>query len=149
MRLSLEGSIFPIGGQFPQCQGLEDEAGNSVGGIPVQRYQEVTLVPHLVLSGFSQLGCPIDAGIGGALSYTVPLRSSAWFVFGAGAYAAPARVPLYGSLGNALDPRVIDPPIARSLRADVVWAAPNGRTFNLGVETRGRVRQMVSFGSTF
>jgi hypothetical protein len=41
------------------------------GGIPVQHYAELRLTPRLVLSGFTQLGCPIDAGIGGVLTFAL------------------------------------------------------------------------------
>jgi hypothetical protein len=61
MRLTLEGSIFPKASGFPQCASLEDDVGNSVGGIPVQHYTDWQLTPRLVLSAFTQLGCPIDA----------------------------------------------------------------------------------------
>jgi hypothetical protein len=67
-----------------------------VGGVPVEHYAELRLTPRLTLSGFTRLGCPIDAGIGGALTYAVPLRESLSFVFGAGLYAVPGQLPLFG-----------------------------------------------------
>ena len=102
MRLTLEGSISPRAGGFPQCASLEDDVGNSVGGIPVQHYTDWRLTPHLVLSVFTQLGCPIDAGMGAVVTYTVPIRPSVAWVFAAGAYAAPAQFPLYGGMQPAL-----------------------------------------------
>ena len=114
----------------------------------MQHYEEVTLIPHLVLSGFSQMGCPIDAGIGAALTYSMPISRSAWFVLGAGAYGTPPRVALLGGLFNALNPQLLAPPASAAVRADMVWSTPSGRTFNLGVQSHG-ARQLVSFGSTF
>ena len=74
LRLSLMGSVIPKASGFPNCATREDDVGNSVGGIPVQHYVEWRLTPRLVLSAFTQLGCPIDGGIGTALTYAVPLR---------------------------------------------------------------------------
>ena len=102
IRLSLVGSVLPKASMFPDCDTLEDDVGNSVGGIPVQHYWDLHLMPKLVLSVFSQLGCPIDAGIGAALTYTVALRESAWLVFGAGLYAAPGQFPLFGGVESSV-----------------------------------------------
>jgi hypothetical protein len=74
LRLLLAGSVIPKASWFPNCVSREDDVGNSVGGIPVQHYSELRLTPRLVLSGFTQLGCPIDAGIGTAFTYALALR---------------------------------------------------------------------------
>lgn len=151
MRLTLEGSIFPKAGWFPQCASLEDDVGNSVGGIPVQHYMDWRLTPRLVLSVFSQLGCPIDGGIGAVATYTIPIRRSVAWAFAAGAYAAPAQFPLYGGLKSALPLAVkgANAPAAVSTRTDIVWKAAGGHTYNLGVQVLGQSRQQVTFGAGF
>jgi hypothetical protein len=152
-RLSLIGTIVPMASMFPQCSSLEDAVGNSVGGIPVQHYIDWRIAPRLVFSAFSQLGCPIDAGLGGVFTYEVPLRASLSLVFAAGMYAAPGQLGVFGGL-PALLPSLISgmrggpTTIPASLRMDVVWHAPGKLPYNLGVESRGR-RQQVSFGGGF
>jgi hypothetical protein len=151
LRLSLEGSIFPMAGGFPNCASREDDAGNSVGGIPVQHFRMVRLTPRLTLSGFSQLGCPIDAGVGGALTYAAPLTRSSWLVFGGGLYVAPGQVPLFGGVGPSLANGIRAAPSAVSTagRVDLVWKASGERTYNLGLQTNGRGRQSLMFGGSF
>src|SRR5580704_2319373 len=65
LRLSLQSTIFPMAGAFPNCASLEESSGNSFNGFPVQRYTIVPLTPNLTLQGFSSGGCPIDGAIGG------------------------------------------------------------------------------------
>jgi hypothetical protein len=151
LRLTLEGSIFPKAGGFPQCATLEDDVGNSVGGIPVQHYADWQLTPRLVLSVFSQLGCPIDAGIGAAVSYTVPIRPSVAWVFAAGAYAAPAQFQLFGGTQSALSLALkgASAPAEVSARTDIVWKSADGHPYNLGVQVLGQSRQQITFGSGF
>ncbi len=122
------------------CLSREDDAGNSTGGIPIQHYAEVRLTPKLVLSAFSQLGCPVDAGIGGAFTYTVPLRESASLVFGGGAYAAPAQVPLFGGLSTSIlrGLQGSDSAVHMAARVDVVWKSQDGHPYNVGVQSFGR-----------
>jgi hypothetical protein len=152
-RLSLIGTIVPIASMFPQCSSLEDAVGNSVGGIPLQHYVDWRIAPRLVFSAFSQLGCPIDAGLGGVFTYEVPLRSSLSLVFAAGVYTAPAQLGLFGGL-PALLPSLLSgmrggpTTIPTQVRMDLVWHAPGRLPYNLGVESRGR-RQQVSFGGGF
>jgi hypothetical protein len=161
LRLSLEGSIIPKAGGFPNCASREDAVGNSVGGIPVQHYAEWRLTPRLVLSGFTQLGCPIDAGIGAALTYAVPLRRSLQLVFGAGIYAAPGQIALFSGpqaslpqyLGSLLasaaqGPR-IDSPVNGAARVDLVLNAKDGHPYNVGVESLGSGTQTIKFGGGF
>jgi hypothetical protein len=150
LRLSLQGNVAPMAGGFPQCAALQDDVGNSVGGIPVQHYGEVRLMPRLVLSVFSQLGCPIDAGMGAAMTYEVPLRKTVSLVFGAGTYAAPGQVPLYGGFQSALlrGMRGLPSPVNAAGRVDLVWKTQDGHPLNLGVQTRGRTQQLT-FGGGF
>jgi hypothetical protein len=151
MRLTLEGSIFPKAGGFPQCASLEDDVGNTVGGIPVQHYTDWQLTPRLVLSAFTQLGCPIDAGIGAVVTYTVPIRPSVAWVFAAGAYAAPGQFPLYGGARSAISLalKAASGPAAISARTDIVWKAADGHPYNMGVQALGQSRQQITFGAGF
>ncbi len=152
LRLSLEASLFPKGGGFPNCASREDDVGNSVGGIPVQHSMMLRLTPRLVLSGFTQLGCPIDAGLGGALTYALPVTRSAWLVFGGGLYAAPGQAQLFGETSTLAAFRGAPYPVSTAGRVDFVWKTNGDRTFNLGVQTlssRGRGVQSVMFGGGF
>jgi hypothetical protein len=142
IRLSLEGSVAPVGGRFAQCASLGDDVGNSVGGIPVQHYTEVRLMPKLVLSVFTQLGCPIDAGMGAALNYTAPVGRSTWLVFGAGGYIAPGQLPLGSQRGGPS-------PISTAARTDLVWKPTGGNPYHVGVQSLGRTHQQVVFGGAF
>ncbi|MBV9945528.1 MAG: hypothetical protein JOZ69_01615 [Myxococcales bacterium] len=151
MRLTLEGSILPKAGGFPQCASLEDDVGNSVGGIPVQHYRDWRLTPRLVLSAFTQLGCPIDAGVGAVVTYTVPLRPSVGWVFAAGAYAAPGQFQLFGGVPSALSLawNGASAPAAVSARTDLVWKAADGHPYNVGVQALGHGRRQITFGAGF
>jgi hypothetical protein len=151
IRLSLEGSVFPRAGEFANCATLGDDAGNSVGGIPLQRYVEWSITPRLVLSGFSQGGCPIDAGVGGAMTYSVPLRAGASLVFGAGLYAAPGQFPLWGGAASVLSlaAKGAYVPAAASLRADVVWQDRKENPYHVGIQAVSPGRAQVVFGGGF
>jgi hypothetical protein len=152
LRLSLMGAAPRLAGGFPQCASREDDAGNSVGGIPVQHYWEWRFAPRLVLSAFTQLGCPIDGGIGAVVTYSVPLRasSSLSLVFGAGAYAAPAQFQLFGGPAPsfALGLRGARSPAPVSARTDLVWGPPD-RPRNVGVQSLGTSTRLVTFGGGF
>jgi hypothetical protein len=160
LRLSLEASVVSRAGGFPNCVSREDAAGNSVGGIPIQRYAQWRLTPRLVLSGFSQGGCPIDAGIGGVFTYVVPLRPSLQLVLGAGIYAAPGQLPLFagaqasvtqtlGSLQNAaVQGLTKDSPVHGAVRVDLVWPSNRGGPYTFGVESFGG-KNAVKFGAGF
>jgi hypothetical protein len=161
LRLSLVGSVIPKASGFPNCVSREDDVGNSVGGIPVQHYFELRLMPRLVLSGFTQLGCPIDAGIGTALTYAVPLRPSVQLVFAAGIYMAPGQIGLFrgpqpsvvqyvGSLAAlAVQRPRFDSPVNGAARVDLVWNAKDGHTYNVGMESVGAGKQTIKFGGGF
>jgi len=131
LRLSLTSDIFPQASLFPNCASREDASGNTIHGMPLQRYTMLALGPHLVLSGFSQTACPVDSGMGGAITYAVPIDKRLWLVAGAGIYSVPAHDTL--------------PARTRSdLRLDVVTKTEGGRVFNVGIGKRG-----VSFGGAW
>jgi hypothetical protein len=154
LRLSLEASLSPKAGGFPNCVSREDAVGNSVGGIPVQRSTMLRLTPRLVLSGFTQLGCPIDAGLGAALTYALPVSRSSWLVFGGGVYGAPGQAQLFGGLGPSMlgAVRGTPSPVSAAGRIDLVWKTRGERTFNVGVQALApgaRGVQSVLFGGGF
>jgi hypothetical protein len=133
LRLSLQSTLFPLAmsGVFPNCAMYEDPSGNSLQGFPVQRYTFLQLTPNLALHGFSTAGCPIDSGMGAAVTYSIPIKPSIWLVAGAGAYTVPAHFGL--------------PARQRSdFRLDLVKTTSDGRSVSVGVGRRG-----VSVGGSF
>lgn len=146
IRLSLSSGYFSHDSMFANCASREEAAGNSIGGMPVQKFTLLRLSPHLVLTGFSSLGCPIDGAIGGAISYGVPLSATTHFVLSSGFYSAPALPP-------ALVTRA-DAKTTGALRADIVWQTPKGTTRSLGIGTTagvggGASRNVFTFGGAF
>jgi hypothetical protein len=131
---------------------VQDAAGNTVGGIPIQHYREWRFTPQLVLSAFTQMGCPIDAGIGAVLTYAVRLdtSSSLSLAFGAGAYAAPAQFSLFGGAARslALGLQSARSPAQMSARTDLVWGSPD-RPRNLGIQSLGTSTRLLTFGGGF
>ena len=131
LRLSLQSGIVPMAGGFPQCQTLEEASGNSVRGIPVLRYTLLRLTPNLVLHGFSSGGCPIDGGIGAAITYSVPVAPTLWLVAGAGMYGVPSHYPLPART-------------QQDVRVDLIKQVDAGHSLSVGVGRRG-----VAFGGVF
>jgi hypothetical protein len=83
----------------------------------------MTIVPRLTLVGFSRLGCPLDAGIGGVVGYSTPIAPNAWLVASAGIFGtstAWAKAPAAQS----------------DARVDVIFQRPSGRAFGVGVDAR-------------
>jgi hypothetical protein len=137
LRLSLTSTIFPIGSSFPQCE--PEASGNTVNGFPVQHWLSWRVLPRLSLHAFSSLGCPIDGGLGGGVTYTSPLSSSLWLVGSAGAYAIPPRPPVLPARTSA------------EVRLDLMKQTNTGRTFQFGLEHKTGtgvtgVPVMVTFG---
>ncbi len=141
LRLALTEGLFPVASQFPECASREEASGNSVHGFAVQRYSFLRLAPRLVLHGYSMAGCPVDAGLGGGLTYSAPLSTNLWLVPSAGLFALPGvgggRAALYTT----------------AARVDIVKNLAWGRTLSVGVNTRQRTgsRQFtaVNFGGSF
>ena len=100
LRLSLLGNAYSIAGAIPgdPChQGQLVAANPGAWVFPWQQATYVSLTPRLVLHGFSRLGCPLDAGAGTGLTYSIPLPNNLWLVasggvFGQPAYPGPTRV---------------------------------------------------------
>jgi hypothetical protein len=142
LRLALTSSIFPLAGGFPQCASREEAAGNTVNGFPIQRLRTLALTPRLSLIGFSQGGCPIDGGLGGGATYTIPLRPSLWLVAGAGYYVVPGRDVAIPTRTGA------------DLRMDLVKKTDSGQLLRFGVEQKSGTNVpgrpvMVTFGMGF
>jgi hypothetical protein len=141
LQLSLMGGLFSQASALSGCFSREDASGNSLNGFALQRYSYLLLAPRLVLHGFSNAGCPIDAGLGSGLTYSVPLTKSLWLVPSAGFYAQPV-------LGYASSMVVTS-----AARVDVVKQLGWGRTLSLGLGTRQRTGSSqfsaVSFGGSF
>jgi hypothetical protein len=131
LRLSLLGAVTPLASMFPNCDTREDASGNSSGGVPMRRSAALRLVPSLVVHAFSSAGCPVDAGLGAAVTTTFALPSSLWLVAGAGVYAVP---PHAGLRARA----------AADVRIDLMKEVEGGATWSVGVGRRG-----VSVGGTF
>ncbi len=128
MRLTLTGLTPPMAGAFSGCDSRTDAAGNSVNGFAIRRFALLDLGPHLVLSGFSVGGCPVDAGAGAAVHLGFDIvRGRSWLVLSAGVYAAPG-LPANAVVG-------IDGRMNVALRLDYVWKTKRESTRSLGVGT--------------
>jgi hypothetical protein len=146
LRLSLLTAAYPIG-PFLGGSGCGEASVAAAGTVfPTQPYTQIQLTPHLVLHGFSDLGCPgdpfasLDSGAGGGLTYALRLRPSTWLVASAGGYVIPAHDPIAtrATVGGGLDLVVQQPKSARVL------------TMGLGVTTSGRgVRVIPRVGGSF
>lgn len=138
LRLSLGGGLFSQAGAFSGCDARTDASGNSVSGFALQRYSFIRLTPQLTLHGFSIAGCAVDAGMGGGLTYTVPLRKSLWLVASAGTYGQPH----FGG-GSTFT--------TSAARVDVVKQLAWGRTLSVGLGTRagGGTFNALHFGGSF
>jgi hypothetical protein len=132
-RLSLMSTLTPLGPSLgPDCAMEAEAAGNTFHGFPVQRYTFLQLTPRLVLHGFSSTACALDSGIGGGITYTIPVKKDLWLVASAGAYAIPggsAALPTRKRTDAGLDL--------------VMRPAPN-RTLSVGLGKRG-----VRLGGSF
>lgn len=138
LRLSLTSGLFAQASAYPGCDSRSDASGNSVSGFAVQYYSFVRLAPQLVLHGSSSLGCQVDAGMGGGITYAIPLRKSLWLVPSAGAYAMPRA-----SGGNSL--------VTTAAQVDLVKQLAWGGTLSFGLGTRsgnGRF-DALHFGGSF
>jgi len=90
----------------------------------VQRQVYLAITPQLVLHGFSRAGCPLDAGIGGAVTYSVPVSKSVFLVASAGTYSLPSAQP--GRVLTKGDARI-----------DLIFRSTPDRAWGLGLGRRG------------
>lgn len=128
IRLSLLGSTFPTGRYEPGCNEHTESTGAATAGVPGFASQYATglrLAPRLTLFGFGQGGCSVDAKMGGALVYVVPLRPNISLVLSAGAMV----VPNGGPGGRSV--------VRTDLRGDVVFKRSGGRSYSVGLGTGG------------
>jgi hypothetical protein len=97
-----------------------DASGNSEYGFPVERQVYLAMTSRLALHGFSRLGCPVDAVVGGGITYTMPIAQGVSIVPSAGVYAKSSlvqgRVPTRGMV-----------------RVDVMMHTSDDRTLSIGV----------------
>jgi hypothetical protein len=126
LRLSLMSTTFPIAGALGgnPCTSREEASGNTVNGFAVQRQVYLPITQQLVLHGFSQAGCPLDAGMGGGVTYAVPLSKTSWLVASAGTYILPSQQP--GRIVKKSDARL-----------DLMFKTSPDRTLGIGVGRRG------------
>jgi hypothetical protein len=126
LRLSLMSTAFPIAGALGgnPCASREEASGNTVNGFAVQRQVYLAITPQLVLHGFSRAGCPLDAGIGGGLTYSVPVSKSVFLVASAGTYTLPGVQPR----------RVLTKGDAR---IDLIFRSTPDRAWGVGLGRRG------------
>lgn len=141
LQLSLAGGLFSQASTLPGCASREDASGNSVSGFGLQHYSYLQLTPRLVLHGFSNGGCSFDAGLGGGLTYSLPLNKTVRLVAGMGFYTLP---PLENARSAV---------VTTSARLDLVKRLKWGGTLNFGLGTRQRTGaaqfSVVSFGGSF
>jgi hypothetical protein len=141
LQLSLVGGLFSQAQTLPGCASREDASGNSAGGFGLQRYSYLQLAPRLVLHGFSTAGCAIDSGLGGGLTYSLPLTKSLWLVSSMGFFTLP---PLENARSTV---------VTTSARVDLVKHLGWGRTLSIGLGTRQRTGasqfSAMSFGGSF
>jgi hypothetical protein len=128
LRLSLMSSVFPMASLAPGdpfgCKIREEMSANSNGGFPVQHQVFLPLTSRLVLHGFSTGGCPLDAGAGGGISYTMPVARNVWLVPSAGVYSQP----------NGITPTTRT---RSDARVDLVFKTYGGRALGVGVGRQG------------
>jgi hypothetical protein len=132
LQLSLLGSAFPVASAVlaDACASRTEASGNASWGFPMQMATSFTLAPQLTLHGFSRLGCPVDAGLGGALSYAMPLPHDWWLVGSGGFFGQP------------------DLPSSSKLRADarldLMTQRSTGGSFAVGVDAAERALTFTS-----
>lgn len=82
----------PIGMNIPGCNDSAEQSGTATGavtGFATQRAFAFELVPQLTLLGFSRLGCPVDALVGGGLVYAKPISKTISLSFSGGVIYRP------------------------------------------------------------
>lgn len=132
--LPLRLSLMSPGASHGCGQASVDSAGTI---LPVQPHTEVQLTLRLTFQAFSNLGCPgdpyaaFDAGMGGGLAYTSPLRPNLWLVGSVGGYGTPATGRSTSAAGLDLVIKDGD----RSTHVGIGATAPRGR----GVRVLGHV----------
>ena len=126
LRLSLMNASFPIAGALggDPCASREEASGNTVNGFAVQHQVYLAITPQLVLHGFSRGGCPLDAGIGGGLTYAEPVSKSVFLVASAGTFSLP----------SVLTGRVVT---KSGARFDLVFRSAPDRAWGVGLGRRG------------
>jgi len=128
IRLGLLGDAVPQGQGDLGCRDANEATGSATasnGGFAMQHAAAFQLVPRLTLAGFARGGCAFDTGIGASVVYATPIRKDIWFAASAGIL----NLPHAGPGGTTV--------IRTQLRADVIFARPQGRSYAVGVSTKG------------
>lgn len=124
LRLSLLSDAFPIAEALGDGGCASSLEANGRWGFPLQHQVFMALTPRLVLHGFSRLGCTLDAGVGGGLTYTVPLAEKLWVVGSLGGYTLPSQQP--------------GVPLARpDARVDLLWQTAPQHVLGVGLDRKG------------
>ncbi len=124
LKLALMGTVFPAtpGIMGEDCRASAEASGNTIWGFSTQHAAFVALTPRLALHGFSQLGCALDSGMGGAITYTLPLDANLALVGSAGLFVQP-DLPSAGRMKT-------------DARVDLLMNRASGHPFAIGVDLR-------------
>jgi hypothetical protein len=136
LRLMLLGNHPPHPSTDPYCWDLGTTSSAKAAAFNLLGTPTRWSAPRLTLFGFSRDGCVLDRAIGGGVAFVVPMRQDIFFVASGGAIYLPAGGPFATPTGSA------------AARTDVVFARPDGRSFNIGVSTTRGVPR-ISFGGIF
>jgi hypothetical protein len=134
LKLALMGSVFPAmpGIMGEDCRDAAEASGNTIWGFSTQHAVFVPLTPRLTLHGFSQMGCAVDSGMGGAVTYALPLDRDLALVGSAGLFAQPNPLSVARIKADA--------------RVDLLMNRSNEHPFAIGLDLR---RQGFSFTSAW
>ncbi|MBX3225934.1 MAG: hypothetical protein KIT84_29840 [Labilithrix sp.] len=148
LRLDLLSSFVPHRLNEPGCSDHVEAAGTATGGpgfplmtaaaigIPLFGRRSSWKTPRLTLFGMSRGGCAIDAAAGGGATITIPITRTTFFAWGGGAIYLPRAGP-----GGA-------PIQHRTVRADLVFQQPSGRSYTVGIGVQEGVPR-ISVGGIF
>jgi hypothetical protein len=129
LRWSLMGAAPRFGPALPGCEEGAESRGNTTGGAPNEyfvswRLTPPRLGPSLYLVGFARHGCPVDAGAGGGLVFTMPLSPNIFLTASTGLYGLPRNgIAKPEKLGDA--------------RLDLGFRTSPQQTVTVGVGLRG------------
>jgi hypothetical protein len=128
LRWSLMNGAPRLGPTLPGCEEQAGTRGSSVGGLPNEYFVAWRLTPpsiaSLYLVGFSRHGCAVDAGAGGGLVLTIPLRADLFLTASTGLYGLPRN-------GLATPERL------HEARVDLGFRPSLSQVVTLGIGTRG------------
>jgi hypothetical protein len=126
LQLSLMSSVFPAmpGLLGTDCRAAAEASGNTVAGFSTLHAVMLPLGRRFTLSGFSQLGCGVDSGVGGAATLTFPLGRDLTLIGSAGLFSQPS---LPNVAGNVVRP---------DARVDLMLNSSTKHPVSIGVDLR-------------